>query len=195
MNRTLQKIQTQIQPAYPVGSEFENDPREWLIKQAKQNNLKFLLAYADDGVIWGQFEGDQLQLAGDRFAEVNVSLSAQTLQQARLFSDRGELLIWNTQPGWTGRLIQDGAGKERECFDEPNWLWGWVGELGDVKDGFTLLVEGKQGLRHAPPIPGLGKDDRVALKIRHYVGYDDNQARVEFSRLIGLDRVPDGGKR
>jgi hypothetical protein len=34
----------------------DHDLKQWLIKQASESNLRYLLAHADDGVIWGRFD-------------------------------------------------------------------------------------------------------------------------------------------
>jgi len=75
-----------------------------------------------------------------------------------------------------------------ECY----WLWG-TGLLSG--DGFSLLNEGEQGLRHAPPFEGVKETQRLGLKVRHYIDENANGwQRISASRLVGLEIVEGGGK-
>ena len=183
-----------------VDASFVDAPTVWMQAQAKQYGFAYLLAHADDGVIWGKFDASGLKLSGDAFPEeVGVKLRVATLQQARLFCKTAELLVWKGEQGWKARLIADETDKPPDCLDDEQYLlWGTLGDKkGKKGDEFTLLFEGEQGLQHAPPITGLGKDDRVALVVRHYVEYDDEtgQARIGLSRVVDLERIPQGGER
>ena len=175
----------------PVPSEFMADPGAWLAAQAKQPGMDIVLAQADDGVIWGKVDGGQLKLAGNAHPEVKVEFRAVTLQQARLFGPAGELYVWRTADGFAARMIADGNNpSDDDCLEDRQWLWGTLGDKGKAQGGFTLLVEGRQGLRHAPPITGLGQEQRVMLTARHYLDYDDEgQAYIAGSRLTGLVKV------
>ncbi|MCI0626821.1 MAG: CRISPR-associated protein Csx19 [Acidobacteria bacterium] len=165
---------------------FAADPGAWLVAQARKG-LRFLLAHAVDGVIWGQVTNGRLALAGDVFKEIETPLNAETLQQARLFGPAGELFLWQTPAGITARLIEDGEATPVNSIADHQWLWGTVGDRGREEQGFSLLFDGRQGLLHAPPITGLGKNDRVVLTLRHYVDYaPDGQAYIAGSRLTGL---------
>lgn len=193
MSRQLERMQMSITPIESVDAAFEADPQAWMTKQAQPHGFRYLLTYGDDGVIWGCFNAAGLQLSSAAFSEVTVPLSAQTLQVARLFGAKAELLIWKRDGGWAARLIEDGAGADIESYSEKYWLWG-TKDKEDPVGGFTLLREGKQGLLHAPPISGLGETDRVALCVRHYIDYDgEGQAYVSLSRLVGVERIPNGG--
>lgn len=179
--------------------KFSEDPRTWLAQQAKERNLSFLLAHADDGVIWGQLQPDgSMKLSSEAFADpsqyptTRVTLRIETLQQVRLFDSTGELLLWRTDTGFSARLIADDAKlPDNDCLDDSHWLWGWLGDEGREAGGFTFLFEGKQGLVHAPPITGLEKNGRVQLKLRHYIAKDDQngQAYICGSRLTGLEKA------
>jgi len=181
-----------------VGNDFAENPHDWMSKLLQQDeykmlNLKYLLAHADDGVIWGQFDQDGgLQLARDEFPQ--VALSANTLQQARIFGEHAEIFLWKNSGRWTARIIRDDDRLQwnvlEQSIDEQYWLWGIIGELGRVGASFTLLIEAGHDFRHAPPVThlNLGKNDRAALKVRHYVGYDDEgQAYIGLSRLVNVE--------
>lgn len=175
--------------AFPVDGSFADNPEAWLEKQSEEHHLPYLLAHADDGVIWGRFDNDgKLILAGRAFSEVDgvdVKLRKKTLQQLRLFGRRGELFLWRTGNNLQVRLIIDDP-IEEDTLEEVYLLWG---EPSKTNMGFTLMHEGLQGLRHAPPLNILSEDP-LGLKVRHYVKYDEiDQAYIAFSRLVGFDSL------
>lgn len=173
-----------------VSLNFESEPALVLLEQAKAYGLRWLLAHADDGVIWGELRTDGLHLSSDAFDEVSPPLRAMTLQQARFFGPNAELLLWKDDTGWRARLIKEGVGKSGEYYEEAHWLWGTP--EGQSQDGFVSLHEGKEGLRHAPPLP-QGTRFPARLQVRHYLAYDsDGQAYIECSRLVAL--VAQGGE-
>lgn len=173
---------------------FSADPRGWLQARVHQD-MPWLLAHADDGVIWGKRQADStLKLSSDVFDDpaqypaIAVELRTVTLQQVRLFGPAGELLVWRTEAGFVARLLTDeGVGLESlPC--EKHLLWHQGDPVQTYPDvGFALLQEGQQGQRHAPPVIPQGKR-RPALIVRHYVDYDEEgQAYIALSRLVGLE--------
>lgn len=184
MSREIIECSYSITPV-EVNAEFADDPTGWLVKKASAHKLTTLLAHADDGVIWGRMVGEQLALSDDVFPEVSPPLRAITLQQARLFGKHAELLVWRDGDGqWRARLLDDtGTEQQGWCFNEPQLQWGDHEE--GKKDGFTLVAEGQEGLRHAVPLPAAQipfdspkkKDDRwhpLRLGVRHYLERDED---------------------
>ncbi len=176
-----------------VDAAFATDPRRWLAGRMPAG-MPWLLAHADDGVIWGKREADgTLRLAGDVFQDaaiypaVAVKLRAETLQQVRVFGPAGELLVWRTEDGFRGRLVQDGPEPPEDALpDEEHLLWGMGRPPEPPRKGFTRLVEGQQGLVHAPPVE-VREGQRPRLVVRHYVNYDEEgQAYIYLSRLVDL---------
>lgn len=173
----------------PVPMNLETELQSWLDAQARTYQLNWLLAHADDGVIWGELRNDGLHLSGDAFPDISPRLRAVTLQQVRLFGSAAELLLWRDGSIWQsqviqGRVIQDGAGEPCEYYDESHLLWG--DRVEEQKDGFLLLRQGSEGLCHTPPLPQTAQLP-AQLLVRHYLAYDaDGQAYVAFSRLIAL---------
>lgn len=165
----------------------------WLEEQAKTWNLNYLLAHAEDGVIWGSFDSGKLTTAEQIFhqPEFNVdfpSLRVFTLQQCRIFGEHGEVLLWRTGETWRSRLVQDNS--EVDKIPERQIIWGTHGEK---RDNFTLLRHGSQGFRHAVPFSEIELGDRnqlinpVRLIVHHYITYDDDGvARIYLSRLVKL---------
>ncbi|HAN75612.1 MAG TPA: TIGR03984 family CRISPR-associated protein [Planktothrix sp. UBA8407] len=173
-----------------------SDLVKWLEEKARQYELKYLLAHADDGVIWGQFRGENFQLvtSGDdhvfpQLAKFRLS----TLQQCRAFGDKAEVMLWKVDKTWKARLINDEyLLKLKETYIcEKQILWGTQPEA--EKNDFTLVSDGSQGLKHAVPLPDIkdkfkeGKRP-LRLTVRHYIDYDKETgvARIYLSRLVDL---------
>ncbi|MEA5515829.1 CRISPR-associated protein Csx19 [Nodularia sp. UHCC 0506] len=171
------------------------DLKKWLEEQAKENQLNYLLAHADDGVIWGKFQDGELITTTKPvklFPECDFPLLREkTLQQCRIFGDKSEVMIWKIEGGFKARLIQDKNLENDDYITENQILWGTHGK--HHENGFTLLWDGSQGLKHAVPFTDieLGKKgelkNKVRLIVRHYIDFDDSGvARIYLSRLVDL---------
>jgi CRISPR-associated protein (TIGR03984 family) len=170
--------------AVSIPANFASEPAPALAELARAYDLRWLLAHADDGVIWGELRADGLHLSGDAFPQISPPLRTATLQQARLFGPQAELLLWEDGADWCARLMRDGTGEDGEYYDETHLLWG--NEAEQQQDGFVLLREGKEGLRHAPPL-SQATPLPVRLQVRHYLVYDsDGQAYIAYSRLVAI---------
>lgn len=178
-----------------VDESFSIDSRTWLA-QKMTDEMPWLLAHADDGVIWGKRQSDRsLKLSSDvfndekKYPSIAVSLSVKTLQQARIFGPAGEILIWRSEKGFAGRRIFEGSAPPQDTLpDEWHLLWGEP-DLREYRDNFCLFVEGQQGLRHVLPIDQNPPqaNQRARLCVRHYLAYDDeDQVYIEMSRLVNL---------
>lgn len=186
INRTLKDGQTAIEQFSP--ENVGNDAVGWLTAQARAGMI--LLAHADDGVIWGRRQADGLVFPAPTLFQ-QAQLRNLTLQKARLFDADQELFLWRTGEGrWRARRITDGQGEPVRFYDEPQVLWGSRVEA--TQGGFSLVTEGAQGLRHAPPIALRVEDwkrNRLYLGVRHYLTTgEDGALRVMMSRLIYLRR-------
>lgn len=162
--------------------------RQWIDEQAEAHQLSYLLAHAEDGVIWGHFNGGSLLTSGEVFDRLPI-LRPRTLQQCRIFGEAGEILLWRTDKGWQARLCQDKNVPDIDFIEEKQMLWGTQAAL--EKEGFTLVADGSQGLKHAVPltsIPFSGQTSRpINLKVRHYISYDeDGVAYIFLGRLVNL---------
>ncbi|MBO9999822.1 MAG: TIGR03984 family CRISPR-associated protein [Cyanobacteria bacterium SID2] len=194
----------------------------WIEKQAKEWQLKYVLAHAEDGVIWGKFDNNYKLITADEVFDGKIfrvdlpKLRICTLQQCRIFGDNGEILLWRTDEGWQSRIIRDNLEDEGsqshiiqdnlevDYLEECQILWGTQKEKGHnqedgERNGFTLLSDGSQGLKHAVPI-FVGEDyfsrnkqklhRPVRLLVRHYIDYNDSGiARIFLSRLVKLKPV------
>ena len=194
--------------------DFSEQPlKKWLKQQAQKHQLPYLLAHAEDGVIWGRFDLDNGSLTTARavFPECYFpKLRLGTLQQCRVFGEAGEVFLWNSNGEWRSRLIlqsevdklitqkQDESIAQEKIglIPESQILWG---TQGTTNGNFTLLSDGSEGLKHAVPIvveaSYFSKDTKklyrpVRLEVNHYFGYDsDGVAKIFLSRLVSLNKV------
>lgn len=191
--RTISTINTTI-----VTESVEPQPAElraWLEEQAAKHaelGLRWLLAHCYDGVIWGELRDGKLALSCDEFVERGLTLRWTTLQQARLFGELGELLLWPGPRGsWRATLRHDRSGDATHYIDETHLLWG-TRAAGKPKNGFWQIVEGVQGIVHAPPISvvptaELKCEARARLKVRHYLGEEETGLLyIAGGRLVRL---------
>ncbi len=192
--RTLNAPLTVLPPI-----DFGDDLRSWIVAQATQYNLQYLLAHADDGVNWGIVDNGQLTVSHDCYPKHTPQLRLATLQQFRLFGEAGELYLWRVDEQWHGRFLDGTRDQEADTFPTTYLLWGTSEDTrqksADAR--FILLADGEEGLRHAPPrLEGFDANKHyLALKVLHYVAYDgDGQAHVAASRLVELKPVDRQGK-
>lgn len=185
MNREIKKVKTQTGKPERIEA-----PQTAWDEQSKSGKFTYLLAHAEDGVIWGKVDGGKLLLSSDAYPAVSPKLRVETLRELRLFGKKAEWFLWRSDDGWRARLIEDGAGGEAEYFDEKHILWG-TNAVEKSKPPFTLVTEADTGIRHAPPIALNGRHS-LRLVVRHYLAESDNGvAFVKLSRLVDLEN---GGK-
>ena len=158
-------------------------------RQAQSGPYRYLLAFADDGLIWGVVDKNhQLILSSNEeaFPQISPELNDDTLWEARLFSPKAEWYVWKTDQGWRSREIADGEGTAIEAFDETYHLWGTNAGSQAARKGFYLAEEIGTGIHHTPPKPLQGRHS-LKLMIRHYLDYDPEGAvLVKYSRLVDL---------
>ncbi len=197
MKRKIINTEATCKPVEPIKMVgFVDNPTEWLSRQMRTHKLKYLLAHADDGVIWGRLDGKELITSHDVEPKYSPPLRVETLQMVRIFAPVGELLVWHDEAGaWAGRLITEttppGTKAEwTEAFDEQQILWGTNTQ--PPKRDFTLVSEGTQGLFHVVPLNLSGQkidaqNRPLQLVVRHYLKEDDYRfVRVNASRLLNL---------
>lgn len=195
------------------------DLRSWLLTNAPAHS-RWLLAHQEDGVIWGKINdgnGDDSRTltTSDRAATKEVGAASVTqfrlelLLECRVFGIDGELMLWRTEDGWQARRYQETNGDidlagaaSVEYIDEAQILWGTQQEKAErtpsLPDGFTLVADGAEGLRHAVPLIDLGfhRDQPnqmyrpLRLWIRHYLAQDgDGMMYIYGSRLVKLEAL------
>lgn len=154
-----------------------------------------LLAHTISGVIWGVVEDGQLFLSHDVAPDISPALQLETLEELRLFSPEREIYLWHEQRTWYARTITSSQGDSVPVIVEKHILWGTRG-LG-LDNGFTLLENGAQGLRHVVPIDATqidGERLRVCLAVQHVLEEDPRTGLnvIAYSRLAGLKVVDYG---
>lgn len=172
-------------------SAFTTDIAAWLCRQPAVGEKQWLLAYAEDGVIWGKIENGQLQLSKDQ-EENRPLFNPLTLLEARLFGESAEVHVWRSEGEFQACRIEDKVQTDATAFDEEQHLWGTAAVPSE--GSFTLLEDGQQGLRHAVPLVVESRyfHERtlyrpVVLCTRSYIGFDeDGQAKIVASRLMEL---------
>jgi CRISPR-associated protein (TIGR03984 family) len=209
----------------PCAAQTDDALRAWLQEQAVQllpaakdgDNAAppvpadattgiFLLSHHDDGIVWGRIyataDGYELKTS-DFSGSPSPDFRLKTLQECRLFSERGELFLWRQDGKLKTRLVldEDSEGTEKcDYYNEKQVLWGVYRDGNLSTDDFTVVFEG-QGLRHAVPLKttdaDFSKDSDeenkrlrpLRLTARHYLAYDkDGCAYVALSRLVALDK-------
>jgi CRISPR-associated protein (TIGR03984 family) len=173
------------------------DPAVWLAEQAGDAEC-YLLAHADDGLIWGKVENGILVTShdaaqGTRYEEVSPPLREVTLQTARLFNGNGEILLWRESEtlSWRARMIYAVNDSQEatfvEAIDERQLLWG--NQVEALSNNFTLLSDSGQGLRHITPVSIAAQALPLRLRVRHLISEDDTGfARITASRLVTLEK-------
>ncbi len=175
--------------------------RSWIEDQANEHKLLYLLAHADDGVIWGRFDDGNLKIArevNDKRFNQFPTLHLNTLQQCRIFGPAGEVLLWKRSGELKARVLleADKSIDKENIISEQQLLWGTHGVA--QCESFTLLRDGAQGLKHAVPIAEgllLAENKKLtpqkpSLKVNHYIEYDeDGLARISLSRLVDLEII------
>jgi CRISPR-associated protein (TIGR03984 family) len=187
------------------------DLAQWLTTLAQTHKLVYLIAHADDGVIWGKHGASGMQLSVDYFPQGQLALRATTLHTARLFAAHAEILLWRDGDEWAARIIEDRANPVEtehaastdelpafaavEVIDEDYLLWGNQVEAAVSGAPFLQVSEGKQGIVHAPPISVAPEaQDAARLQVRHYLRADGSGAvRMVASRLRSVED-PKGAK-
>ena len=171
--------------------EIDRPDADWLLAQAGEDERWQLLAFADDGLIWGRVENAELFLSGEAFSDISPPLRVETLQEARLFNQTAQLHLWRSNGGWQARRIIDGQGDAVEYYDEAQILWG--NTLQAVEQGFTRLSDGLRGFQHAPPLrfdnANFKKKRPLRLIVRHYLSKDEKSGLVgvTLSRLVNVE--------
>lgn len=157
--------------------------KDWITKQLTQYGPT-LLAFADDGVIWGKLVDGVLKTA-----ETAPELREKTLQQASIFGADCEVRLFRDEMGkWQALRVVDGDDPEL-VITESQVLWG--NETKEpAEDGFIYASEYRAGIpgQWLPLEEPFGPEKCARLEIHHLVVVDPEtgEARIAASRLAGL---------
>lgn len=170
------------------------DLKSWFMKQQELiGEPSWLIAYADNGVVWGEAKEGLLTTAFDVFnAEspgVFPQLQVVTLQSARFFGEKAEIQVYRKDGLLKAVLIRENGNDIHEhSFTRSYMLWG--NNLKKQKDGWSWLYDGQLGIEQAIPLdfPATFTGRPFWIEIRYYFQYekDHGQARVAANRLVTL---------
>lgn len=180
-----------VETITPPGAE--ENVAEWIRKQMTPGR-NFLLAHADDGVIWGKLtEKDKLVTSHDCDPNISPPLHNKTLQQAFIFGEQGEVRLWRDGDQWRSCPITDD--QRENTIEEAQIPWG-TEVVKNYPHQFTHIREKRQhGMDHIVPIE-VAEDDlqarRLRLLVRHFIRTDPHtgEARIALSRLVNIYVVP-----
>jgi CRISPR-associated protein (TIGR03984 family) len=186
-----------LQPIEPAAAALWLEGARGAAPPASEgDDLVWLLAHCDDGVVWGRREGARWRLSTAAFPDVSPPLEPRRLQQLRLFGPLREVLLWRAPEGLVGRVLLDagpvGGDDPRRPRDEEYVLLG-DRPLGPPRDGFTLVGDAR-GSRHAVPVVCLPAHFQrgpragwpLRLQVRHYFAEEEptGLVRAAATRLV-----------
>lgn len=182
-----------------LNGKVPDNLEEWFLQHTGLGETAWLLAFQDDGVVWGRVDttgqSPRLVCSPQAFPSSGLpALRGKTLQKAFLFGSGAEVRLWKDDCGmWQARRISDRPEKKDQVITQELILWGsQVVQTSDA--GFTLVEDGRQGLRHPVPLPvkessfGKPRKERpLRIIVTQYINFDqDGQAYIENTRLSGL---------
>ena len=173
----------------------------WVCAQMNDER-RWLLAHADDGVIWGRWQNNGLVTSHDVAPALAPELRLVTLQQLFIFGAQDEVRLWRDDDSpatrWRARRLSDSATDDviDDVINESQILWGSKLEA-LAGQPFTHVWEevSNSGMHHVVPL-NVSADDlaqrRLRLLVRHYITKDEHtgEARITHSRLVGLEPQP-----
>lgn len=191
------RLATLLPKAIPAS--FANEGGQWLVTRAAKfspsGEAVFALIHLDDGVLWGRVEDGQLITPPSN--DWRPQLRSRTIQQCRVFGEKGELFIWREAEGvWRGReVVEEGEVDYRPIMESQILFGDHVDTDKERSQGlppsFTPIVEVTTGIRQIVPITVTQADldrGRVTLSVIHYLTEDDDgQMRILCSRLRSVE--------
>jgi CRISPR-associated protein (TIGR03984 family) len=155
----------------------------------------WLLAYCDDGVIWGVRRQSGWRLSSSVFPDVSPPLVRARIQELRLFGRDRELLLWRTDDGLRGRWLTDAIHDDADSVlspkDEIILLLG-NRSVGPSQDGFTLVAEASGSCQAVPLVCNdsefrEGRNWPLRLRLRHFFASDPDSGVVRISATRFVD--------
>ena len=165
-------------------------------------DFQWLLAYCDDGIVWGEQRAGKWALPGKAFREISPELKRESLIELRIFGKKSEILIWRNHNDTLNGRILSGNGNAASLDKSLSSMEETFIVLGDrvvetFKDGFTVIGS-SNGARHAVPFElkdtDFGTKDNskwpLRLGVTHYFAQDDKTGcvRIAASRLRSLEQ-------
>ncbi len=160
--------------------------------------LDWALAHCDDGVTWGRYDAAAaVWLLGNQVApEISPPIHQESLQELRMFGETSEVLIWRTDEGLQGRVLQEtdpptnrkDTSNPLRPSDEPRVVRG--DEAKPYNRDFTRVWD-RAGAEQVLPLATTTEQLRAAqvrLTVRHYYesDADTGMVRIAATRLVAL---------
>ncbi len=167
-----------------------NDVQAWLLLHLKGKSETTLLAFADDGVIWGRWDGKTL-VTSYEVDKSHPELRGKTLQQAYLFDLNDEVRLFRDELNqWKAVKISSNTSDPERVIVEKQILWGdKPDDQQPTQPGFLRVLAERKGIpSQVIPVKGiLGEKTNIHLEVHHLVDYNkDGEAYIVASRLAGL---------
>ena len=116
---------------------WTNEEFQTWLREQMNDERKWLLAHADDGVIWGRWSNNDLVTSHDVAPAVSPELRLITLQQVFIFGAQDEVRLWRDDDSatirWRARRLSDR--ENDEVIYESQLLWG--SEIKEWPAGFN----------------------------------------------------------
>ena len=164
----------------------------WIKQQADKDLRPYLLAFCEDGVVWGGFVNGVFQTS-EGMGNISPRLTSAILHEAHVFGAQEEIRLFKDGAGnWVVKQITD---NDKDVIVESQVLWG--SRAYEPQNGFTRVFDARQkGLDHFIPLevansridPDASGSECLRLEVHHLVEYDEQtgEARIALSRLAGL---------
>jgi CRISPR-associated protein (TIGR03984 family) len=148
----------------------------------------WLLAHCDSGVTWGYLKDSRWQLGSNAFPDLCPVPDPETIFEARIFSRSGEILLWRTLLGFSGRFLTDLPAMDVDDparpDDESRLLL--AGRLIERRNNFTRVGNGA-GAEQVLPLQIVDRPNPwPRLVVRHYFVRDPETGVVSVAatRLV-----------
>jgi len=160
------------------------------------NGFKWLLAHLADGITWGKVDGNgRWTLGSTAFPGLCPTIREGNLRELRVFGRKAEILVWNNDEGFSGRILEDdAAGGQHSGVAPDNETRILLGDrlIEGPKDGYSRVGTG-DGREQAVPLECSQEDFSngwwpLRLKVRHYFKQDEDTGavRVAATRLVDV---------
>lgn len=177
----------------PLTEAIANEVLELRPEAARRDPRMWMLAFADDGIIWGRVSDGTLRTSPDHGDWRCPRLRPRTLWRLHLFGESGELRMQRAGNEFRAEWLAEDADPEASYLDELRLLIGQeVPTPGEALPGPPepdfVLARGMAGEIHTPPLSLPEMRRRSALRVRHFLHADPDTGmlRVHDTRIVGF---------
>ncbi|MBN8707070.1 MAG: TIGR03984 family CRISPR-associated protein [Bacteroidetes bacterium] len=163
-------VQTEVSE---TGKVETNSFITWISGKIKSG---YAFIWMDDAVRMGTLENGNLILADGTIPAL------QSIQKARFFNKKSEVLVWKSGQSWNYRIRNDEVGKLQNVTEADQILWGnkLHGDVWTDDRGMTFKLP-------EPLKISKNNHSRLAINTRHYIGETAiGQATYNDVRFVDL---------